>query len=208
MSKRGDRLFKLDKYGCLSDKSSVISSRIIQSNRMSTYFNVRRTKRRYHSNMIALYTAGSCARNGQPDAEAGVGVFFGRNSRLNGSDKGAAAWEKNRVETSQRAELRAAILALEIIYVRVVSKTTITTFVILSDSTYLINSVTKWVYKWKKNGWLTTRGTSVKNQDLLVELDETLERLWGLGFKVLFLKCAREDNHEAHQLAKMAIGKA
>ncbi|MDQ5961611.1 MAG: ribonuclease [Patescibacteria group bacterium] len=35
-----------------------------------------------------------------------------------------------------------------------------------TDSSYLINGITKWVYGWEKNGWKTSTKTDVENKDL------------------------------------------
>jgi ribonuclease HI len=34
-----------------------------------------------------------------------------------------------------------------------------------SDSTYVINGLTKWVYGWQKNGWITSTKTPVENKN-------------------------------------------
>jgi ribonuclease HI len=40
-----------------------------------------------------------------------------------------------------------------------------------TDSSYVINGITKWVKGWKKNGWQTKTKQSVLNRDLWEELD-------------------------------------
>lgn len=35
-----------------------------------------------HDDFAIVYTDGSCLRNGQPDAQAGIGVWFGKNHHL------------------------------------------------------------------------------------------------------------------------------
>jgi ribonuclease HI len=39
-----------------------------------------------------------------------------------------------------------------------------------SDSQYLVYSMSKWILQWLSNGWLTSEGKPVKNQDLFEEL--------------------------------------
>lgn len=42
---------------------------------------------------------------------------------------------------------------------------------IYSDSQYVVNSISKgWVYGWKRNGWVSSTGSPVKNQDLWEEM--------------------------------------
>jgi len=47
--------------------------------------------------------------------------------------------------------------------------------VIKTDSKYLICCVTEWMPKWKTNGWRSYDGNSVKNQDLLLQLDNLIQ---------------------------------
>jgi ribonuclease HI len=41
---------------------------------------------------------------------------------------------------------------------------------IYTDSTYLIQGITQWVWGWRKRGWKTAQGTDVLNRDLWDEL--------------------------------------
>ena len=45
---------------------------------------------------------------------------------------------------------------------------------VLCDSQYVINSVTKWMPGWKRKGWRKADGKPVMNVELLKELDEAL----------------------------------
>lgn len=44
-----------------------------------------------------------------------------------------------------------------------------------TDSQYTINGITKWVYGWKQNGWMTKNKTEVLNRDLWEELVSVIE---------------------------------
>ncbi|MDI9628029.1 MAG: ribonuclease HI family protein [Acidobacteriota bacterium] len=46
---------------------------------------------------------------------------------------------------------------------------------VLCDSQYVINSVTKWMPGWKRQGWKKADGKPVLNQELLKSLDESLQ---------------------------------
>ncbi|PSO45051.1 MAG: hypothetical protein BRC25_03255, partial [Parcubacteria group bacterium SW_6_46_9] len=63
--------------------------------------------------------------------------------------------------TNNEAELTAAINVLQFAQTNNAVSVTIYT-----DSLYLIDGATGWVYGWQKNGWKTQSGDSVKNQDL------------------------------------------
>ncbi|HIW90665.1 MAG TPA: ribonuclease HI family protein [Candidatus Corynebacterium avicola] len=46
--------------------------------------------------------------------------------------------------------------------------------VVLCDSQYVINSVTKWMHGWKKKGWKKRDGKPVQNVDLMKAIDAAL----------------------------------
>ncbi len=43
---------------------------------------------------------------------------------------------------------------------------------VLSDSKYIINGITSWIFGWKKNNWRTSAKKAVLNKDLWIKLDE------------------------------------
>lgn len=65
--------------------------------------------------------------------------------------------------TNNRMELTATIEALKQLKGKV-------TVVIKTDSKYVINGITKWVFGWEKNGWQTSQKADVLNKDLWQEL--------------------------------------
>lgn len=46
--------------------------------------------------------------------------------------------------------------------------------VVYTDSSYIINGITKWIHGWKRNGWVTKTKDDVLNKDLWLELDGVL----------------------------------
>jgi ribonuclease HI len=70
--------------------------------------------------------------------------------------------------TNNRMELRAAIEALSQIPNDSIVE-------IYTDSSYLINGITKWVFLWKRNGWMTKTKEDVVNRDLWERLSEVKE---------------------------------
>src|SRR5436309_2239971 len=38
--------------------------------------------------------------------------------------------------------------------------------VVYTDSSYVIQGITKWIWNWKRHGWVTSTGGAVANQDL------------------------------------------
>ena len=66
--------------------------------------------------------------------------------------------------TNNKMELRAAVEG--------VSHTAEDSDILVyTDSSYLINGITKWVAGWKRNGWMTKAKESVLNRDLWEKLD-------------------------------------
>ncbi|WP_039018800.1 ribonuclease HI [Halocynthiibacter namhaensis] len=96
--------------------------------------------------------------------------------------------------TNNRMELMAAISALEIL--ERPSELTITT-----DSSYVKDGVTKWIFGWKKNGWKTAAKKPVKNEDLWKRLDAAQARhqvIW----KWIKGHAGHAENERADELAR------
>jgi ribonuclease HI len=66
--------------------------------------------------------------------------------------------------TNNKMELSGAIAALRYVADRPEP------VIIYTDSTYLIQGITQWVWGWRKRGWKTAQGTDVLNRDLWEEL--------------------------------------
>jgi ribonuclease HI len=47
---------------------------------------------------------------------------------------------------------------------------------IVTDSTLMMDSMTKWIHGWKRKGWKTAAGDPVKNQDLVMALEAEIGR--------------------------------
>ncbi len=65
--------------------------------------------------------------------------------------------------TNNRMEMTASLMALK-------SFKTKTTLTLKTDSQYVINGITKWVFGWEKNGWQTKEKKEVLNKDIWQEL--------------------------------------
>ena len=134
---------------------------------------------------------GACSGNGTPLARAGVGIFFGPGSPHNVSEAIAGT------QTSQRAEIIAAIKALRKAATLFENVITIGKIVLLSDSNYVVSAMTDWIYTWKENGWKNANGRPVENKADFEELDAVIEQLEEDGLDVNFWLVGREHNAEA-----------
>lgn len=108
-----------------------------------------------------MYTDGACVPNPGPGGWGALLTYGGHERELCGGDAGTT--------TNNRMELTAPIEAL--------STLTRPVHVLLyTDSTYVRNGVTRWLPRWKANGWRTTGREPVKNADLWQALDTAAGR--------------------------------
>ena len=104
---------------------------------------------------IDIFTDGACLGNPGPGGWGAILIWKSHEKELAGGEADT---------TNNRMELLAAIKALEA--VRTPHPINLT-----SDSTYLRDGITKWIHKWRENGWKTANKKPVLNQDLWQELD-------------------------------------
>lgn len=84
--------------------------------------------------------------------------------------------------TNNRMELMAVIKSLEFVSKLKIKKSQLSA-TINTDSSYVLNSATKWVYGWQKNDWKTTLKDDVLNRDLweeFLEASKGLKLEWNL----------------------------
>src|SRR3989338_2781258 len=119
-------------------------------------------------NSVVIFTDGSSRGNPGPGGYASIIIFPESND--NGHDTLHASrytlhelGGREEHTTNNRMELRAAIEALS--FIRTLHATHFTLH-IFSDSSYLINGITKWIHGWHKNGWKTKDKRDVENRDL------------------------------------------
>ena len=103
---------------------------------------------------VIIYTDGSSKGNPGPGGFAAIIVTEEKVIEIGG---------KEPQTTNNRMEITAALEALK----HVPENTEVE---IHTDSEYLINSITKWVHGWIKNGWRTKNKKQVLNQDLWEKL--------------------------------------
>lgn len=108
---------------------------------------------------IDIFTDGGCLGNPGPGGWAFVALSNG--NVLCYSSGGDAQ------TTNNKMELTAVIKALE-----TCQNLGAKTVSISTDSQYVKNGITAWIYNWKKNGWKTSSKDPVKNKELWEELDQ------------------------------------
>ena len=80
--------------------------------------------------------------------------------------------------TNQKSELSAIKKAMEII----IEKDINVEYVIVSDSMYALNCITKWYKKWEKTNYKTGDDIPVKHTDLIKEIIELKQKIDRLSF--------------------------
>ena len=165
---------------------------------------VHRFLRNSNPQEILIYTDGCCLNNGKDFAKAGCAFFF----RPSAAEvKGYVSFRlehtgpsgQSHPQTSNRAELRAVIAALQF---RRWDGEGFRRLVIATDSEYVVEGATVRVKKWKTNGWRTATKAPVKNRDLWEFLMEQIAVANHRGVHVSFWRIPREQNVDADAAAK------
>lgn len=73
------------------------------------------------------------------------------------------------------------------------------------DSQYAMKAVTTWLPGWKRNGWKTSAGKPVANQDLVVRIDELLD---GRSVEFRYVPAHQVDGDKLNDFADRAASQA
>ena len=106
--------------------------------------------------MLKVYCDGACSKNPGVGSWAYIGVQ--NNKQI------ACAYGIVEYTTNNRMELQAVINAMRLF----------NNCVVVVDSLYVHDGITKWIKSWKRNKWKTSSGP-VKNLELWQELDQLME---------------------------------
>uniref|UniRef100_A0AC34QXQ7 RNase H type-1 domain-containing protein n=1 Tax=Panagrolaimus sp. JU765 TaxID=591449 RepID=A0AC34QXQ7_9BILA len=137
-----------------------------------------------------VWTDGCCYDNGAGYPKAGYGVWWGHDHPLNSY----GPFPKSHA-TNNRAELYAVYYAInQAIY------NGIQYLQIRTDSTYVKNIFTDWIYDWEQNGWINYEGYPVKNQYMIREIKDLLDNY----IDVEFVHIKRESEEGIKQADRMA----
>jgi len=127
---------------------------------------------------LTLYIDGSCKNNGKPHAKGGIGIYIDTNLHIinNIEISRNLAELLNTTPTNQKAELMAMHIALNII-LRIIQPNDNIIYTIYTDSKYVYNSVTLWIFYWKNNNWLTRKKRKIKNEEIMKDISKLLDKL-------------------------------
>ncbi|MCV6626827.1 MAG: ribonuclease HI [Cellvibrionaceae bacterium] len=137
---------------------------------------------------VEIFTDGACKGNPGPGGWGALLRYGEHERRLCGGEADT---------TNNRMELSAAIEALKAL--KEPCQVDITT-----DSQYVRQGITQWLFNWKKNGWKTSDKKPVKNADLWQALEREVARHqvqwhWVKGHS------GHRENEIADQLANQGI---
>ena len=142
--------------------------------------------------VVEIYTDGACVPNPGPGGWGAVLRYGGREKDMCGGTAEPT--------TNNRMELMAPISALEAL-----TRAPLTVK-LYTDSIYVRDGITKWLPKWKANGWLTAAKQPVKNVDLWQRLDE-LAALHEVEWHWVRGHAGHPENERADELANKGIPK-
>lgn len=135
-----------------------------------------------------IFTDGACSGNPGPGGWGALLRWGGKEKELFGGEKDT---------TNNRMELTAVIKALDALTRPVKVR-------LHTDSTYVMQGITRWIHGWKKNGWKTSAKEPVKNEDLWRALDEAVRR-HDIEWKWVKGHAGHVENERADALANKGV---
>ncbi|MGL6174538.1 MAG: ribonuclease H family protein [Cellulosilyticaceae bacterium] len=142
---------------------------------------------------IKLYCDGGCRGNGKKNNIGGWGVY------LTYGEYTKEIYGHAKVTTNNIMELTACIEGLKAIKKKDIPVE------VLVDSNYVLNGITKWIYGWMRNGWLTSKKESVENKELWIELYEMKKMFKQIEFTKVKGHSTNVGNNKADELANFAM---
>lgn len=135
---------------------------------------------------VKIYTDGACSGNPGPGGYAAILIYNGIEKEISGGDSDT---------TNNKMELTAVIKGLEMLKEKCI-------VTIYSDSAYIVNSIQNgWIYSWKKNNWIKSDKTKVKNIDLWEKLLKQMD-----FHEVSFIKVkGHSDNEYNNRCDRLAV---
>jgi len=137
---------------------------------------------------IKIYTDGACSGNPGPGGWGAILLYKEHKKEISGGQKGT---------TNNQMEMTAVTEALKTL--KKESEITIYT-----DSKYVMDGITKWIFNWKKNGWKSANRKPIKNVEFWQDLDtevkkHKIEWVWVKGHS------GNHYNELVDELARLAV---
>lgn len=139
--------------------------------------------------MIWLFTDGACSGNPGPGAWAWILDHYGVRSQGSGYVTST---------TNNRMELTAVLEGLK-------SLGTCSAVTVVSDSSYVVQGMQRWIYGWQANGWKNSQKKPVENQDLWKALIEVAHNFPNIIWQWVKGHGTHADNIEVDGLARNTL---
>lgn len=155
--------------------------------------------------VLIAFTDGACLNNGKSGARGAYAVVWPEHPAMN---EGLALPRNGVPHTNNRAELSAVLHAIRRADDAALDPDRKKTLILYTDSMLTIDSLTSWIHKWKRNGWIkASDGKRVANIDLLQDID----RLMGerkVVFRHVRAHTGKQDYESLHNARVDALARA
>lgn len=142
---------------------------------------------------LFAYTDGACS--GNPGPGGWGALLIAKDGETVVKERELSGGEAD--TTNNRMELLAAITALETL-------STASKLTIVTDSSYVKDGITKWIFGWKKKGWKTANKKPVKNEELWKRLDAATAR-HDVTWEWVKGHAGHPENERADELARAGM---
>ena len=137
---------------------------------------------------VEIFTDGACSGNPGPGGWGAILRSGGNTKEIHGGEPHT---------TNNRMELMAAIEAL-----RALKRPC--HVILTTDSVYVRDGITKWMFNWQRNGWKTADKKPVKNAELWQALQDAA-RIHQIEWKWVKGHSGHPENERADELARLGI---
>lgn len=143
---------------------------------------------------VKIYTDGACSVNAGKGGWGMVVCLPNKTVQKSGYEEPT---------TNNRMELTGAIKAIQYVLDMIYQDNAkIDELEIISDSAYVVNAINlNWMYFWKNNGYINSKGEQVKNKDLWDLLDSLLQEAKFVDLNVVFVKVKGHAGNSMNELA-------
>ena len=141
-------------------------------------------------NLVEIFTDGACSGNPGPGGYGAILKYREKIKEISGCEK---------LTTNNRMELTAIIEALKQLKRPCKIR-------IMTDSTYVVNGITKWIHGWIKRNWINSQKKPVLNKDLWIQLLK-LTKSHQIEWKWIKGHHGHQENERCDELARKATKK-
>lgn len=116
--------------------------------------------------LLYIFSDGNVKSNGKKNSKGGYSVYFGESLPF-------SQFNTTVIDKFQPTNNKMELSAIKYIFKTLCENLEVfkdINIVIISDSQYSINAITKWSDNWIKNGWKNSKKQEVKNKELIQDI--------------------------------------